>query len=426
MKVALTKHIFGDLEIPDSKLAGVFGLNPVRREGISDGEIRKAIDNPIGTGTLSEMARGKKKVLVVTDDNTRPTPLERLLPPVLDELKSAGVPQEGVTFLIGLGSHRPMTSGEIEEKFGKEIARRYKILNHAWNEPYDLVSLGTCALGFEVSVNRLVPRADLIISIGSIVPHATTGFSGGGKTVMTGIAGEKTIENTHWMALDYSMRDILGKYDNEVMKTIIALSRKVNLRMIVNAILFDDEKVYGVLAGDVEAAHREGVRLCREIYGVSIEETADVVIAEAYPADIDLRQAIKAICAADLVCRDGGVIILPAECPEGVAPQFPEFAEYGFGNPEELYREVEEGRFKQKLMAYTLVAIGRIISGRTRAILVSPHIDSDEAGRLGFMWAPELQKAVDKAFEMTGDAAKAIVLKQASVLLPVIATSERS
>jgi nickel-dependent lactate racemase len=150
------------------------------------------------------------------------------------------------------------------------------------------------------------------------------------------------------------------------------------------------------------------------------EREADIVIAEAYPTDIDLRQAIKAICSADIICRDGGIIILPAECSEGVSPQFPEFERYGFKNPDRLYNDVENGQFKQKLMAYTLVAIGRIISKRVKAILVSPNINSNQAEQMGFIWAADLQDAVNKAFQITGKGSKMIVLKQAGELLPIL------
>ena len=173
----------------------------------------------------------------------------------------------------------------------------------------------------------------------------------------------------------------------------------------------------------MESAHRKGVELCKEIYEIEIPEKADIVIADAYPNDIDLRQAIKAICAADIVCRDGGVIILVADCPEGVAPQFPEFAKYGFKNPETLYRDVEKGKFKQKIMAYTLVAIGRIISRRVRPILVSPNIDSSLAENIGFFWNNNLQDAVDRAFQMVGKDSRIIGLQQAGQIVPALPTS---
>ena len=420
MNITLTKHIFGDLKIDSSNLLGVYAPKHIEGNGLSDDEIRKAIKNPIGTRPLHEMATGCKKVLIVTDDNTRMTPVSRIVPMVLDELQTAGVPDKGITFLIGLGAHRLMTQDEIRTKFGGAIAGKYKIVNHPWNDPASLISLGPCELGFDVNVDKLVQETDFLMSVGSIIPHATTGFSGGGKSIMPGICGEKTIEETHWMALNYSMKEILGNYNNPIREAINSICRRINLRMIVNSVFSNDDNIYGLVVGDLELAHQRGVKLCCEVYGVSIPEMADIVIAEAYPTDIDLRQAIKAICAADLVCRDGGVIILPAECPEGIAPQFPEFAQYGFKNPEMLYQQAQSGRFKQKLMAYTLIAIGRIISKRIHAILVSPNIDSIQAENMGFLWSADLQGAVSKAFQMMGKDSKIIVLKQAGEILPIL------
>ncbi len=420
MDIKLTKHIFGDLRIDSSRLIGVYGPRSIDGDGLSDIEIKQAIESPLGTEPLSKLANDCKSVLIVTDDNTRSTPLKRILPPILDELKEAGVSGNGITLLIGLGTHRPMTEGEIVLKFGAEIAQKYRIVNHAWSDTDSLVSLGSCKLGFEVIINRFVQDIDLLICLGSIVPHATAGFSGGGKAIMPGICGEKTLEDTHWMALDYSMQEILGNNSNPIRAVINSICREINLKMIINTILFNGESVYGLVSGDVEVAHSKGVDLCREVYGVSISEVADIVIAEAHPTDIDLRQSIKAICTADLVCRDGGIIILTAECSEGVAPQFPEFVKYGFRKPDELCRDVEEGIFKQKLMAYTLVAIGRIISDRKKTILLSPNIDRDEAECMGFIWASNLQEAYDMAFQITGKDSRAIVLKQAGELLPIL------
>jgi len=420
MDVSLTKQVFGKLEIPASNLMGIFGPRKIDGPGLSDNEIRKAIANPIGTEPLQEMAKGCKNVIIVTDDNTRMTPVSRIAPIVLDELHLAGVPDSGITFLIGLGTHRPMTAGEIQTKFSSKVASRYRIVNHSWNDAAALASFGRCDLGFEVVINRLALEADLLLAVGSIVPHATAGFSGGGKTIMPGIYGEKTIEDTHWKALDFSMSDILGRLNNPIREAIVSVSRMVGLRAIINAVFFDENKIYGLVAGDIDAAHRRGVEICREVYGVEIKGQADVVIAEAYPTDIDLRQAIKAVCSADLICRDGGVIILPADCPEGIAPQFPEFEYHGFRNPDRLFREVEADKFSQKLMAYTLVAIGRIVSKRVRAILVSRNIDQNQARRMGFQWAPDLQAAWNQARAMVHKHARVAILKSAGEILPIL------
>jgi len=418
--IKLTKHIFGDLNITQDNFIGTFGPRQFNQSGLTNTDIKNKVKHPYGTPPLSTIAMGCKHVLIVTDDNTRLTPLHRILPPVLAELKKAGINEKNITILIGLGTHRAMTEEEIIRKFGEEICSKYQIINHDWNNPDILVSYGDCELGFEVVINKLAKESDFIISIGSIVPHATAGFSGGGKTIMPGISGEKTIEDTHWAALEYDMADILGNVENKVRQAIIRVSKNIGLNFIINTVLFNDDNIYDLVAGDVDIAHRKGIEISKSVYGVEIPQKAEIVIAESYPTDIDLRQAIKAICSADLICKDNGVIILPAECPEGAAPQFPNFSRYGFKNPDDLFSDVETGQFKEKLMAYTLVAIGRIISKRIKAILVSPNIFQKEAEQLGFYWAPDLQDSIDLAYKLTHSEAKIVLLKQAGEILPIL------
>jgi nickel-dependent lactate racemase len=192
----------------------------------------------------------------------------------------------------------------------------------------------------------------------------------------------------------------------------------VGLTSIVDAVMVG-ETVAELVAGDPEPAHHLGVQASRAFYGVPVEEPADVVAAEAFPTDIDLRQAIKAVCAADIVVRDGGVIVLGAECPEGVSPQFPDFEERGFLDPDALYEDVEAGRFSNKLLAYTLVAIGRIVCKRASGVLVSPHIDRAAAERMGFAWAADLDQGLALARERVGGPCRISVLRSAGELLPL-------
>ncbi len=419
-KISLTKDLFGDFEVEDERLLGVYGPEPPDGEGLDDEALRKRIRNPIGAPPLRETARGAKRVLIVTDDNTRHTPLHRVIPHILEELAEAGVPDSSVRVLIGLGTHRAMTDAEMRRKFGDALVSRFRILNHEWENPSRLASLGFSDLGFDVQMNREVLEADFLVSVGSIIPHATAGFSGGAKSVMPGICGEATIEATHWAALDYEMREILGNFDNKVREACVRVARQAGVRFIVNTIMMDDERIYDAVAGDVESAHRAGCERCLELYGVPVDAAADVVVAEAWPSDIDLRQAIKAVCSADVVCRDGGVIILAADCREGVSPQFPNFERYGFREPDSLYRAVEAGEFQEKLLAYTLVAIGRIISGRVKGVLVSPHIDRKAADRMGFGWAGSIQAAVDGALATARPDSKVMALRQAGQIMPLV------
>ncbi len=419
MFVKLDKPGSAGVELPDAEVIGSFGPTAPEGAGLDDAALRASLRQPIGTARLAELARGKRRVVIVTDDNTRSTPLARLLPLVAEELALAGVADANVTILIGLGTRRDMTESEILEKFGPEIVRRFRIINHAWNNPDALLTVPQDDLPFPVVVNRLVTEADLVISMGGIVPHATVGFSSGGKTIMPGVSGEATIENTHWMALQFPMREIIGVFDNPMRRAVCAVARRAGLDFIVNVVMVEDGRIFALVAGDPEAAHAAGVDVCRRIYGVPVPERADIVIAEAYPCDIDLRQAIKAVCAADIVCRDGGVIILPAACPEGVAPQFPEFEKIGFRNPERLYRDVEEGRYRNKLLAYTLVAIGRIIDQRVKAILVSPGISRADTEHMGFLYAEDMATACALARTLAPPSPRWAVLRQAAIMWPL-------
>ena len=418
--ISLTKNLFGDFEVGDERLIGVYGPAAPGGKGLDDDALRSRIRNPIGAPPLREMAKGAKRVLIVTDDNTRHTPLHRVLPLILEELAEANVPDSSIRILIGLGTHRAMTETEIRRKFGGSLVSRFQILNHEWENPSQLTSLGFSDLGFNIQMNRRILEADFLISVGSIIPHATAGFSGGAKGVMPGVCGESTIEATHWAALDYEMSEILGNFDNKVREACVRIARQAGLRFIVNTIMMDDERIHDAVSGDVESAHKAGCAKCLELYGVPVDETADVVVAEAWPSDIDLRQAIKAVCSADVVCRDNGVIVLAANCREGVSPQFPNFERYGFRDPDALHRAVEAGEFREKLLAYTLVAIGRIISKRVKGILVSPHINQEKANRMGFGWSGSIQTAVDDALEMTGPDAKVMALRQAGQVMPLV------
>jgi len=415
-EITLTNPSLGSLQVAEDDLIGIFAPHDPRA-GLDDADILEKIRDPVSGAGISVRAREARNVLIVTDDKTRPTPVKRILPFVLEELARAGVRDDCISVLIGLGTHRPMSRGEILDKFGAAVASRIAIFNHTWQDEDTLVRLGRTQSGLEVVINRRVVDADFIMALGNIIPHATAGFSGGGKVVMPGICGEATIADTHWKALDYGMRDILGVLENPIRSAIREVCRQVGLAFIVDSVMVGDRLV-DVVAGDPEEAHRAGVERSREFYGVRVGETADIVVAEAFPTDIDLRQAIKAVCSADLVVRDNGVIILAADCPEGISPQFPEFETRGFGNPDGLYLDVEEGRFPNKLLAYTLVAIGRIISGRVRGILVSPHIDEAVTRRLGFVPAKDLNDALEKAREFTGPG-RVAVLRNAGELLPI-------
>lgn len=266
-----------------------------------DSLIAEALDNPIGTPALSERLSPDQQVLIIVDDNTRTTPVNRILPHVLDRIKKAGVPSEHIKFLVALGTHRPLKEEELNRKLGSEICQKYLVYNHNWQDRNSLINIGRTPSGIDIWINQHLRESDFIIGIGHIVPHRVAGYSGGGKIIQPGVCGPITTGQTHWLSAYYSAGEILGRPDNPVRKEIEEVALRAGLKFILNVVQDKTGRVVGAFAGDPIKAHREGCKLAQRMYGVPIKEKADIVIAEAFPAELELWQATKALQAADMV-----------------------------------------------------------------------------------------------------------------------------
>ena len=224
------------LEIPERNLLGVFSPSIVQVEQSEERIIEETLFHPIGSLPLSRMIRGHEKVLVVVDDYTRSTPVQKILPCLIKELEKAGIKKDRIRILVALGTHRPMTEEEMIGKFGQELSRQYSILNHAWWDSSQLIHLGETEKGTPILVNRMVKEVDFIIGVGQIVPHRVSGFSGGCNIIQPGICGEETTGKTHWLSARFRGREILGKIENPVKDEIEQVALKVGLKWIINTI----------------------------------------------------------------------------------------------------------------------------------------------------------------------------------------------
>jgi len=382
--------------------------------------IKESLAHPIASPQIREIARGKKRVLILVDDYTRTTPGDKILPLILDELKGAGVKDKDISLLIAQGTHRRMTHEEKENKVGSDILGRFAVLDHEWEEDKALEHLGSTPSGTEIWINRIVLEADLVIGLGHIVPHRIAGFSGGGKIIQPGVCGEKTTGQTHWLATSYDGRKILGQAENPVRGEIDTIATKAGLALIVNAIQDTGGKIVAVVSGDPVKAHREGCEITRQVYGVRIPQAADIVIADSYPADVDLWQGSKGIFAAEMAVKDGGVIILVSPCPEGVAAHHPWVATSRCLSCRELEPLVKRGELEDLTGAAFLAYLGNIMGRRARCILVAPGIDRQVGEKMGFLVAEAPQEALDMALKLTCGEAKVLVLRHGGEILPLL------
>jgi nickel-dependent lactate racemase len=324
----------GEYEVPHSRStirfdlpAGMKGTVVVSKSVQPVGDVKAAIEealtHPIDSPPVRELARSGDRVCIVFTDITRASPDHLLVPALLGELEAAGVRDEDVTLLCGIGMHRPSTPEERVAKLGQEVVDRYRVIDNEPRNDEVLVDLGTTEGGVPVSAHQAAVDADLLIATGLVEPHQYAGYSGGRKTVAVGAAGERLIAHTHGPVFVDHPATRLGRTEgNPFHEAITEAADRAGLDFILNVVLDDEKRVVYVRAGEPVETHRQLVDFARSIYEVPIPHRYDVAVGGVgYPKDANLYQASRAASylffAPTPVVKPGGYIVVPARCEEG-------------------------------------------------------------------------------------------------------------
>lgn len=408
------------LSIEESRLLGIFAPSVIEGKKSIPQMVREAIENPIGSPPLEKMLKGTEKVLILSDDYTRSTPVKDILPVLIKKMEDCGVKNENIVILIALGTHRPMNQIEIEKKFGRDITAKYKIMNHEWWDEKKLVYLGDTKKGTPVIVNRLVTQFDFIVGVGQIVPHRVTGFSGGANIIQPGISGEVTTGRTHWLAAQLTGREILGKIENPVKDEIQQVGEIAGLKWVINTVQDADGNVVRVVAGDPQLAYKSGAETSLQVYKAELPAEADIVVTDSYPYDSELWLAAKGIYASELAVKKDGVVILVSPCHEGISSSHPEILQFGYDTYENVEKKVTSGQIQKLTVAAHLVHVGRVIKERAKGIIVTRGIKREDAERIGFIYCREPDEALEKALLLSGKDPKIAVLRRGGEILPLV------
>lgn len=401
------------VDIPDSNLYSI--LNPEDLPEVKDPlqEVKDAIKNPIGSISLKEMARGKKNIVILASDISRPSPSHILVPPIIAELREAGVCYDNITVVFGLGYHRKHTEEEKKKLVGEEVYGKVKCIDHDIN---DCVYMGTTTRGTPVEVFRPVAGADLLIATGNLEFHYKAGYSGGDKALFPGVCSKRSIEANHIMMIKPGTMP--GKADgNPMREDIEEAGRIANVSFIVNAVLNSHKEIVKVVAGDPIKAHREGAKYIDMMYKRNIKEKVDIVVASCggFPKDINLYQAQKGLENASYAVKDGGSIILLAECREGLGEAT--FEEWML-KAKSPHDPVEWIQKDFKLGAHKAAVICMVLQ-RVKVYLVS-CLDKNLVKDVFFIPAESAQDALNTALKEYGERAKVLVLPYANSTLPYV------
>ncbi|WP_455369734.1 nickel-dependent lactate racemase family protein [[Eubacterium] cellulosolvens] len=375
--------------------------------------VQKSIRNPIGRPPISSMVKSKDKIVIIGDDITRPTPQNIIIPIVLDELNSVGVPDKNIHVVVGLGTHRDMTKTEFRLKYGT-VEDRVEITNHDYTD--NLVNVGSTYSGIPIEVNKNVYDANIKIGIGNIVPHCYAGWGGGGKIIQPGVCGEKTTGMTHLMGGKVKpYTKILGTVDNDVRKEIEAAAELVGLDFIINTVLDNREKIVNVVSGEPIRALRNGVAHARKIFCPKISGSSDIIVVSSYPADIDYWQTLKPLTYASSVVKQGGTIVLLSPCPDGVSPTHSDLRDKAKIGYEGILESVSNGESDDIVAAGALLLHSQILE-RVNVICFSDGLRENDKEALGFSHANSPQEALEMAKEKHGKMSKVGILKCGEIL----------
>ncbi|MGD9711948.1 MAG: nickel-dependent lactate racemase, partial [Thermomicrobiales bacterium] len=351
-----------------------------------------------------------------------------LVPPMLKELEAAGVIAEDITILVAVGTHRASTEAEKREKLGGDIVDRYRILDHDPYSPADLATISASVDGQPVQLNRIVIEADLVLATGRVEPHQYAGYSGGGKTVAIGCAAEPVIAYTHGPAMLDRPGTRLGVLTgNPFQEAVRSIARAAGVAFVANCVLDDHGQIVAVAYGHPEVVQDALAKTAEALYVSEIPEQVDIAVAGVgYPKDQNAYQASRAasylVYAPTPVVRPGGVIIVPAACPEGPGEGTGEqrFFSAMCEPRQNFLARMREGPFQPgEQRAYIMARILETIS-----VIFAGVIDPEPLEAMGFRTAPSLEAAWELAGEIAGRPATALIVPHALLTMPVVASAK--
>lgn len=404
-------YVYG--EILDKNHEKTLVQNEFKIDIAEEDEIIRGIQNPINSKRLKDIVNPGERVVIVTSDITRPMPSYKVLPHVVEELRSGGLETKDISVVLALGSHRGHSDDEKEKIVGREIMEMgIEVID---SDPDDCADLGMCRNGTPVHVFRHVADADRVICMGNIEYHYFAGYSGGAKAIMPGASSLEAIRANHSNMV--KKEAYTGNLDsNPVRQDIDQVGEFMKIDYIVNVVLDENKKIAKCVCGHYIDAHRSGCGFLDGIYRIRLEGEADIVIASpgGFPKDINLYQAQKGLDNAKLAVRKGGVIVLVASCKEGFGGgKFEEWMTTK--TPDDMIKEIKEnfvlGGHKAAAIASTL---------KKASVFMVSDLDDETVEMMGFKPFKSVNEAVEEAVGILGQNSKIVIMPAAGSTLPSI------
>ena len=395
-----------DLQVPDDTPVLTSKVDQLKSDRTGLDIVREAMENPIDSPRLYELAKGKEDCVIIISDHTRPVPSRDILPNMVRELRQ-GNPDIKITLLVSTGFHRPTTIEELKNKLGDELYEEFKdqIVVHDAHDPSKIVKVGSLPSGPDCIIDKVAMNTQLLVSEGFIEPHFFAGFSGGRKSILPGVADAVTVMGNHcskFIDSPYSRTGILDH--NPMHEDMLAAAKMAKLAYIVNVVIDENKKTVAAFAGNYETAHRKGCDFIADYVCVK-PAYADIVITTngGYPLDQNAYQSPKGMTAGEATANDGAVIIMLASCSDGTGGDF--FYHIIADEPdiETAYQKfLATPQEKTAPDQWCSQILARIVR-KYKVIFVANEDQKDMIEGLKMEYAPTLEAAYRRAREIKGE-----------------------
>ncbi len=385
------------------------------RDRIRDADevLREALENPVGSESFQEFINHSDDIMFIVNDGTRPTPTAQILKLLSDKMDLTTA-----RYIVATGAHRAPTDEEFRFIFGElyDVLKSNIIIHDARKED-DMVYIGSTSNGTEMWVNKCVYQAESLIPIGSVEPHYFGGYTGGRKSFLPGVAGYKTIEQNHKLVLQPSAK-ALELENNPVHQDFNQAIRTISEKNIfsIQTVLDGERNLYAATAGDIYKSFDEAIKYAQEVFCVTIEDKADIVVSVApYPMDVDLYQSQKALDNGKLALKENGILIMVSQCRMGLGGKTFYDLLASSDSPQKVLEMIEQ---EYKLGYHKA---GKMAEIATWAEMWGVSDLENEILHNAFIKPfPSIQDAIDNALEKKGNNAKIIFLMDGSITVPLV------
>lgn len=296
--------------VPTENLEATLNLGAKAGTKDFEGEIRRALEAPLEAKRLSEIVGSGDNVVLAL--NILDAPIAKpVISSILGEISSAELKGENLTVIFMQDIFHSKITPSISHLKDELSSLGINVLFH--DVPSENIYVGDTKSGIKVYINKIFAQSKIKVTASLIGPNPYTLYRGGGCDLILGLSNIETLRQIFMPALN------IENPSDQIFKETYEASLMLGDVFSINIVGNPKGEIIKVFTGKLERSFQEGVKVADEIYRVSVDRRADIIIISAggSPFDSSLFDACGCLENALKVVKRNGCIIFVAECLDG-------------------------------------------------------------------------------------------------------------